>query len=274
VTLNWTQSDIVVNKARLHYYRTGDSKRDPLVLVHGFSDNGLCWPLLARDLESAYDVILPDARGHGLSARVQRGQEIDLAADLAGIIRGLGLARPIVAGHSMGASTAALLGARFPDMPGALILEDPAWRPAEPTVDGEPANWEDSPLGQWIRSLADLSLEQIVDQNRVEHPTWPDVILRRWCAAKQQLDLNFLAIRFGGQMDWQKVARSISCPTLLITAEPEKGGIVTPQVARMATEMNEHIRVAHIPGTGHHIRFENYDAYVGAVKTFLKQIGP
>ena len=73
-------------------------------------------------------------------------------------------------------------------------------------------------------------------------------------------------------MDWREVAPAIACPTLLITATPGKGGIVSPEVAQMATEMNEHITVAHIPGTGHHIRFENYADYVAAVRTFLAQL--
>ena len=61
-------------------------------------------------------------------------------------------------------------------------------------------------------------------------------------------------------------------PTLLITADPEKGTIITPEVAHVVTEMNSNISEAHIPGPGHHIRFENYDTYVDAVKVFLKEI--
>jgi hypothetical protein len=40
-------------------------------------------------------------------------------------------------------------------------------------------------------------------------------------------------------------------------------------MAQIATEMNEQISVAHIPGTGHHVRFENYPAYRDAVQAFL-----
>ena len=28
---NWTQNDIVANGASLHYYRTGDGSRDPVI---------------------------------------------------------------------------------------------------------------------------------------------------------------------------------------------------------------------------------------------------
>ena len=57
----WTEHDILTNGIRLHYYRTGGDK-SPLVLCHGFSDNGLCWTPLARELEADYDVIMVDAR--------------------------------------------------------------------------------------------------------------------------------------------------------------------------------------------------------------------
>src|SRR5512143_369977 len=103
---HWTQNDLPVNGARLNYYRTGHGDQRPLVLVHGFSDTGLLWARTACDLESEYDVIMPDMRGHGLSARVQPGDTVDMAADLAGLIRALRLERPIIGGHSMGGSIA------------------------------------------------------------------------------------------------------------------------------------------------------------------------
>ena len=71
---------------------------------------------------------MPDSRGHGLSARVKPEEEVDNAGDLATLIMALELDKPIIAGHSMGAASASELGARFPSMPRALILEDPPWR--------------------------------------------------------------------------------------------------------------------------------------------------
>ena len=61
----WTKNDLTVNGAQLHYYRSGDGSKPPLVLAHGFSDDGLCWQMTAADLQAEYDVIMPDARGHG-----------------------------------------------------------------------------------------------------------------------------------------------------------------------------------------------------------------
>ena len=82
---------------------------------------------MARDLEAEYDIIMPDMRGHGLSERVHLSDKVDMAADVAGLIRTLGLTRPIVVGHSMGAMITYQIGVRFPELASALVLEDPPW---------------------------------------------------------------------------------------------------------------------------------------------------
>ncbi len=153
---HWTQNDLSVNGAHFHYYRTGrgDEGKPTLVLAHGFSDNGLCWLRVARDLEGEWDVILPDARAHGLSQRVQPGEKIDMAADLVGLIQALDLHHPVIGGHSMGAGTAAQVEALVPGLPRALILEDPAWFPPEPPLSGrEEKEPRRNPFEEWLMGL-------------------------------------------------------------------------------------------------------------------------
>jgi N-formylmaleamate deformylase len=270
---HWFQGDVTVNGVSLHYYRTGNESGPPLVLAHGFSDDGQCWFRLATDLEADYDIVMPDARGHGLSARIRPDERVDLTADLARVIRALELDRPIVGGHSMGATVAAELGARHPDLVRALILEDPAWRIGQPSAPEPSQDRLPSDRVRWARSLAELSVEEIVAQNRAVHPTWPEAVLRAWCEAKVRLDQGFLSARRAGAVAWQEVVQAIDCPTLLITADPDKGGIITPALADEVCAMNGNLQVAHIAGTGHHIRFEDYDSYLAAVRAFLDEKG-
>jgi pimeloyl-ACP methyl ester carboxylesterase len=272
---HWTENDIVVNGVKIHYTRTGDGSKPPLILAHGFSDNGLCWLPVALELESDYDVILPDARGHGHSARVQPGDEIDLVADTAGLIRGLGLSRPFLGGHSMGANSSAQVEARYPGLVSALVLEDPPWREPEPPE--KPAPEEEgkprpNPL-EWIYSLEKMSVDELVAKCHNDSPTWQEVELLPWAESKKQFDYNFLG-RPGDRnpfQDWQEVAQAIQCPTLLITADPAKGAIVDPQTAKKVSTMNKNIHVVNISGAGHNIRRENYPAYIKAVRAFLKE---
>ncbi len=65
-SIEWKSDFFTNNGNKIHYYRTGGDK-PPVLLLHGVMDNGLCWAPLGRVLASDYDVILPDARGHGLT---------------------------------------------------------------------------------------------------------------------------------------------------------------------------------------------------------------
>ncbi len=268
---HWTQHDLTLNGVRFHYYRTGNGDKPPLVLVHGFSDNGLCWLQTALDLEAEYDIIMPEARGHGKSERVRPGEEVDMPADLAAILQALGIERPIVGGHSMGAMEAFQLGVRFPEIPRALLLEDPPWRQPQPLPAGDiPAA---HPMQPWVDTIQRLSLDELMALSRNDHPNWPDWVINTWCAAKKELDPNILSIVNIRGTDWVEDAPKLQCPTLIITADPELGGIVTPQIAARVQELNPHCQVKQIPGVGHHIRFGDYDTYMTAVRSFLHQVG-
>src|SRR5689334_9107986 len=139
----WQAGDIEANGLRMHYTRTGDAK-PPVVLAHGFSDDGLCWTSVAEILAADYDVVMVDARGHGKSVGPEQGySSADHAADLAGVITGLGLQRPAVLGHSMGAATALVLAGAYPDLPRAILLEDPPpwWMPPSPAAARPDTEW-------------------------------------------------------------------------------------------------------------------------------------
>jgi pimeloyl-ACP methyl ester carboxylesterase len=242
------------------------------VLQHGFSDNGMCWAPTARELEADWDVVMPDARAHGKSARVQPGEAIDQAADLAALIRALDLAPCVVAGHSMGAWMASELGARVPELVRGIVLEDPPWFPPRPEGPEGGLRGRNSPLAEWLRGMTEMSLDEIVTRERVAHPTWPEEVLRAWCAAKLELDLAFLEIGSTARMDWHEVVAALKCPTLVITADPAQGGIVTPEVAAEAQALNPLIQVVNFPGVGHHIRFAVFGPYMAAVKAFLAEL--
>lgn len=270
---HWKDNTLTLDGIKIHYTRTGDGSKPPLVLAHGFSDNGLCWLPVARDLESDYDIILPDARGHGRSARVHPGEPMDHPGDLLKLIQALGLNQPVVGGHSMGANTAAQLGARYPDIPSALVLEDPPWfQPTPPKTQrtGQESAPE-NPFLKWITELQGKSVEEVIASGRINNPKWPEVEWQAWGESKLQLDINiFQTERMWDTFEnWQTVVRALRVPTLLLTAIHKRGAIVTQTVARQAEMLSPYIRVANIRGAGHSIRRENYPAYLREVKNFL-----
>ena len=60
--------------------------------------------------------------------------------------------------------------------------------------------------------------------------------------------------------------------TLLLTGDPSKGAIVSPETAREVVGLSSSIRVVNIPGVGHSIRRENYPRFMQAVIAFLDEV--
>lgn len=268
---NWQAKRITANGLKIHYHRTGGDK-PPIVLLHGITDNGLCWTRLAQALEDAYDLIMVDARGHGHSDKPNSGyNSADHAADVAGLIQALGLVKPVVMGHSMGGATATAVGATYPDLVGALILEDPPWRPADAGSDEERAKaraeWQTNLAAQKQRTHA-----EIMAAGMERSPTWDASEFSNWADAKLQVSLNVLDIIRGSLNAWPEQIPQIQCPTLLVTAETEAGGIVNAEVTQKALALNPHLQHAHIAGAGHNIRREQFDRFLQAVRAFLQQI--
>ncbi len=124
---DWSTAICETNGINIHYTRTGGSK-PPLILLHGLTANGACWTALAHAIEGEYDVIMPDARGHGKSSVPDYGYRYeDHANDVVGLIKALRLSPPILIGHSMGGMTAAVVASRNPKLLRGLILADPTF---------------------------------------------------------------------------------------------------------------------------------------------------
>ena len=124
----WTDGYVVANGIRIHYWRTGaGTSKPPLVLAHGSSDDGLCWTNMAKEIQDGYDIIMFDARGHGLSDPPTPSDPPDVQVeDLGGLIRALKLERADADGTLDGERLGRQLCSEVPDVARAVILEDPA----------------------------------------------------------------------------------------------------------------------------------------------------
>jgi N-formylmaleamate deformylase len=267
---NWLSGDVIANGIRIHYYRTGGDK-PPLVLSHGATDNGLCWVRLARAMESEYDVIMPDARGHGHSEAPESGYgNEERAADLAGLIHALNLDKPAIGGHSMGAGTSYYAAAVYPALARCAILEDPGFRPASSQATAEELKARSERMREGVAERRAMTRDAIIEAGRKERPTWSDEEFGPWADSKLQVSLSWAgAVRGPDGLTWQEALPKITCPTLLITSDPDKGGIVTPEVAEEAKGLLPTLTVIRIPGAGHNIRREQFEGFLEAVRSFL-----
>jgi pimeloyl-ACP methyl ester carboxylesterase len=113
-----------IGELALHYVKWG-KQGAPIVCAHGLTANAYCFQALADNLAADHQVFAYDLRGRGDSDKPQQGYSVPLhAVDLAGLIDKLGLERPVLIGHSLGALIALYFAAHYPDKLSKLVLID------------------------------------------------------------------------------------------------------------------------------------------------------
>jgi len=268
---SFREGTVDANGLMVHYYRTGDGQKPSLLFLHGLTDNGLCWTPVARDLATTYDVVMTDACGHGLTGgSVEHFSISTLADDAAMVIRALNLEKPVVWGHSMGAITAAVLAATYPDMVQAVILEDP------PLLGGGTRRvFDETQTQQAVQELlvfTALSAAQRLEKAREMHPGWAEAELEPWAESKTQFNSDvWQKIYAYTGMPWREVIAQISCPLLLLTGDPIKGALVTPERAAEAQSLWKVGELASITGAGHNVHRDCYTEVMEIVRSFLSR---
>lgn len=275
----WTEGFVASNGLKLHYYRTGGDK-PALVINHGAGDDGLCWTRVAKELEAEYDLILPDARGHGRSAS-GKGVYSTAArvADLAGLIEALKLERPVVGGHSMGADTAYHLAATYPGMVRALFLEDPPVIQPGEALFNAPKEHEGKDMAKLMRQVM-MTLKLLpgfmgMSLAKKINPTYPPDELQPWLHSKQRLSFDFLNLMT--TLDFQEDSpfeafKKIEIPVLLFIGDKDKMSIVSEDTAAKIASLNPRVQVEHLAGASHDIRRTRFEGYMTALKAFLHQV--
>ena len=265
----WHREEITVNGQSLSVARCGQGPA--LLLVHGFTDSAACWASLALALQSDYRLIAYDARGHGLSNRLQGPFSVkDLAEDLIGVVESLGLESAIWVGHSLGAATVAYAAALRPNLPRAIILEDPPYYAQA----GKPEETHQQ-MQAWRADLAMLR-EQPTEAMALiyrekSYPGWQDVDIMPRAEARSQLDLNiFELLDWHRDSDWRATLPQIQAPSLLLSGDPQLGGIITAQIAQEMQRLLPGLNWQHTDGVGHHIRCAALEQTVATLRHFIE----
>ena len=266
----WQSGFVQSGAIALHYQRAGQGV--PLILAHGRTDNAACWQAFAEPLTAHYDVVMYDARGHGLSGHTAAHYAPhDLAADMRNVIDALQLVRPSVIGHSMGAMATLAAATTYPDQIRAIVLEDPPLEMLNPLVDPDVAAANDAGFYAWLDDMKTLSLEQLIVRGADDNPTWQAVELRPWAQAKLQVGARLPFNETERFVAWQTMIAALTMPTLLIVGDPASRVIVTAQEAALARQLSPWVEIGLIRNVGHCIRREAPAAYATMVLDFLKR---
>lgn len=269
---DYTEGNVSVNGIRIHYYRTPGNK-PPFILLHGATDNGLCWTPVAELLVEKYGVIMVDAQGHGLSDRLDKGfTYINHTRQVAGLIDELDLKRPVIMGHSMGAGTAVNVSVEYPELPKAIILEDPGWHTASgATAENiEEARKQRETFIKALVGYGKRTREGIIEEGKKNNPAWSEAEILPWAESKLQFDPTLFSKLQIDRPTYEELVPKIDCPTLLITSD---GGIVNAETAEHATRLwksDKPLKWVEIKGAGHNIRREQPGKFREVLFDFLK----
>ena len=169
------------------FYRIGGTG-PPLLLVHGFTRVGHDWDDFLDELGQHFTVIVPDLRGHGLSATgaAEFGYP-EAARDMLGLLDHLRIKRCKAIGHSAGGITLLHMAGQQPERLEAMVLVSATHRftpeareacRAFPTLEelpfsqreayreihpgGEPQiRWLLSQIRSWAQGFVDLGPERL-----------------------------------------------------------------------------------------------------------------
>ena len=202
----------------------------PMVLVHGLGGSHHDWDKVVGLLARHYRVYTLDARGHG--ARVDAGGRsptlVDMARDLASLIDRLGLVRPVLVGHSMGALTvmqylqdfgsAQLAGVCFVDQ-SPRIVTDASWHLG---LFGSYTHSQHQAIvsrlkGNFVETIVGELAPRLSPRVRAlcEGGRWAGRMLRRFLA-NIRIDRLLGVLECLGECDFRQVINGLSLPVLVV----------------------------------------------------------
>lgn len=249
----------------LNYAEAGTGA--PVVLLHGGSSRWQHLADLVRELAERWHVYAPDLRGHGKSSHAPRRYRLtDYADDLVAFLeRRTGAAE--VFGHSLGGQVAIVAAARRPDLFRALAIGDTplsvsTLRPGLQQSRQMLFVWRDLAASDRAGDeIADALREMRVDfEGRsgragdlmAKDSPWFDFMAGCLCDLDStMLDavIEFDEMHAGYEAD--RLLPEISCPVLLIQADPAYGGALSDEDVAVARSLLRDVRVARIDQVGH-----------------------
>ncbi|OEV04292.1 alpha/beta fold hydrolase [Streptomyces oceani] len=231
----------------------------PLVVLPGITSPAVTMDFVARELTDLVRPLVLDVRGRGLS---DDGHSYDLesyAADTEAVIQELGLERPILFGHSMGARIAAATAVRAKvALRGSVLVDPPMSGPARepyPTT-----------LAAFLGQLEQAQRGTDADEVARAWPRWPrreQGLRARWLAScgEEALRATHRGFETEDFFDWWP-----GVPTPVTMLYGSDSPVVTSAGAEEAARTNAAAGLVAVPDSGHMVFWDNPDVALAAAR--------
>ena len=245
------------------YYEEAGAGAPPLLLVHGFCGNTTHMAPLFEHFRASRRVVNVDRRGHGQSDRPRQELTIEsFGDDLAWMAGALGLHKPVVVVHSQD-KIAFDLAARYPELPGALVILDGGSFVPPPVEEA----FESLNAGVKTPAYREV-LRQFVSEAAflpTDDPARKEAIVEEVCSHPQWS----VSSAWERYLRYDAAAAAAKCrvPVLFIRglfpSDPERLRPLVPQLL-----------VGQTVGSGHFIQLEVPDQVIPMIERFLRVAVP
>ncbi len=263
---------VLVGSLDIHVEVEGEGV--PIVLLHGLGLSGALWNRVREGFGPGYKLILPDFRSAGDTREIQR-EELSLelwANDLAGLLAALEVERPVLVGHSLGASIALKYALEHPDDVRALALigADATLSNLGPRMTLSSERIESMGLEAWVTEYWSENPPFAADSLERD----PEILVayRDLLLANDPIDYVRQCRAIVGAEDLSGRLGQVTQPALVLIGE--KDDRTLPEHGHALAERLGDARAVELPGVGHTLPLEAPTAVAGAVRAFLEDVAP
>ena len=248
----------------LHHLEYGSG--EPVVVTPGITSPAITFAFMAEQLADDRRVIVLDVRGRGESDHPPSGFTLpDYAGDVVAVIDALGLSRPALLGHSMGARIAGAVGVLHPQHAGPVVLVDPPLtgpgRPPYPTS-----------LETFKEQLQLARRGATADDMRAYFPSWPEKELALRAEQLKHCDETAVYESWENfhREDFFPYLRDMPTPALFMYGADSP--VVPAEAAAEVEATNPDLEMVSIAGAGHMIPWDNGTDFLEQTRGFLGRV--
>jgi N-formylmaleamate deformylase len=249
---------------RLHHLEYGDDDGGPLVIVPGITTPAAMLEFISTDLARDHRVVTLDIRGRGSSDKPADGFTLDdYADDVAAVVQALGLQRPALVGHSMGARIAAATAVRYPDLAGPLVL-------ADPPLTGPGRGEYPMSLEAFMNQLAAAKTGAGVESLRGYFPTLTEeqlAVRAQWLPTCDETAVRETWLNFHRE-DFHQLLAQLTPPVLFMYGA-QSPVVTESSLAEVRETAPAGVEFVAISGAGHMIPWDNTPDFLAETRRFL-----
>ena len=201
------------------FYRI-EGNGTPVVLIHGFGEDGTIWDDLVDQLQADYELIVPDLLGSGRSTGILDDLSIEgMAEHIKKIIDKEGITECIMIGHSMGGYITLAFAEKYPHLLKSFgLFHSTAFPDNDEKKEARKKNMEFIRKNGSPRFLQQSVPGLFSEEFRTDHPQIVDEIIDRYSNFSPTALVNYTAAMMN-RPDRTDVLKNFKKPVLFILGE-------------------------------------------------------